>query len=72
MIYFYSLEKIKLKTIPSFAMSSDLDPAEIVRNNAAEFGLYVSSVADNSIKGRMIPFRIQHCIFLLIFYFMIY
>lgn len=40
---------------PSLIISSDLEPAEMLRNRAAEFGRYVSSVAESSIKGRMMP-----------------
>lgn len=32
----------------------DLDPAEMLRNRAAESGLYVSKVDESSINGRMI------------------
>lgn len=48
-------KRIEWILLPSFNKSSAFEFAEIVRNNAAEFGRYVSNVADSSIKGLIIP-----------------
>lgn len=48
--------KTVYNTLPSFPTNSDFEFADTVRNKAAEFGLKVSSVADNSISGFIIPF----------------
>lgn len=44
-----------LVKLPSLRMSSALELAEMLLKSAAEFGRYVSNVADSSISGLMIP-----------------
>lgn len=50
----YSIKCFK-NALPSLRINSDFDPADTFRNKAAEFGRYVSNVAESSINGLIIP-----------------